>query len=136
MGADKPSVACSVIVPVFNSEQTVGEVIEAVPGVLNCSVLDGWWCEGFDPAHGWAIGESQEYTDEGRQDEDDARSLYEVLSRDVVPAFYATDGSGLPRAWIERMKAAIGAIVPRFSASRMVREYTERYYPAAVSERE
>ncbi len=106
-----------------------------INGVLNCSVLDGWWCEGFDPTHGWAIGDVGIDHDEHRQDEEDGRSLLDVLSREVVPSFYAVDGAGLPRAWIARMKSAIGAIIPRFSASRMVREYTERYFASAAVDR-
>jgi starch phosphorylase len=102
----------------------------AVNGGLNCSVLDGWWCEGYDEAHGWAIGDERDWHDPERQDEDDAQALYRVLQEGVAPAFYDVDG-GLPRGWIARMKRAIADLTPRFSTSRMLREYTEQYYVPA-----
>ena len=97
-------------------------------GALNCSVLDGWWCEAYDPSHGWVIGDENEPGDPDDQDRRDADSLYRVLREEIVPHFYERDGAGLPRAWIRRMKRAMGVLIPRFSASRMVREYTERFY--------
>ena len=96
----------------------------AFNGGLNCSVLDGWWCEGFDPAHGWAIGDAEKEQD----DHADADALHRVLNDEVVPCFYDRDEQGLPRQWIKRMKLAMGQLIPRFSSSRMVREYTERLY--------
>jgi starch phosphorylase len=102
----------------------------ALNGGLNCSVLDGWWCEGFDPAHGWAIGDDRNSEDHEQQDRGDAEELYRVLREQIVPCYYERDADGLPRAWIGRMKLAIGRLTPRFSASRMVREYAERYYLA------
>ncbi len=100
----------------------------ALNGGLNCSVLDGWWCEGYDPEHGWAVGESQDVADHEQEDRGDAEGLYGVLREQIVPCFYERDAEGLPRGWIRRMKLAMGQLSPRFSASRMVREYTERYY--------
>jgi len=105
-----------------------------INGVLNCSVLDGWWCEGYDPAHGWAIQTGVD--DESRQDEADADAIYRLLTDEIAPSFYARDGSGMPRAWIARMKAAIGSTIPRFSASRMVLEYVERYFAPVPSGQE
>jgi starch phosphorylase len=100
----------------------------AFNGGLNCSVLDGWWCEGFDPAHGWAIGEA----DSEQDDQADADALHRVLKDEVVSCFYSRDEQGLPRQWVQRMKLAMGQLIPRFSSSRMVREYTERlYFPRA-----
>ena len=96
----------------------------AFNGGLNCSVLDGWWCEGFDPAHGWAIGEA----DREQDDQADADALHRLLKDEIVPCFYDRDEQGLPRQWIRRMKLAMGQLIPRFSSSRMVREYTERLY--------
>ena len=100
----------------------------ALNGGLNCSVLDGWWCEGYDPAHGWKIGEAEDTPDHEQQDRGDADMLYRVLREEIVSCYYERDEAGLPLAWIRRMKAAMGRLTPRFSASRMVREYTERYY--------
>ena len=93
----------------------------AVNGVLNLSVLDGWWAEAFDPAVGWAI--------EGVSDEADAEQLYRLLEEQVVPTF-----TGDRDRWIEMMKASIGRLGPRFSMQRAVIEYAERYYlPAHAS---
>ena len=103
----------------------------AMNGGLNCSVLDGWWCEGYDAAHGWAVGRDNSEHDE-QQDPIDAEDLYRVLEQEIVPCYYDRGEDGLPHGWIRRMKLAIGALSPRFSTSRMVREYTERLYvPAA-----
>ncbi|HXF94906.1 MAG TPA: alpha-glucan family phosphorylase, partial [Gemmatimonadales bacterium] len=104
----------------------------AVNGVLNVSILDGWWPEGFDGENGWAIVPAGEGLDEARQDEADAAALYRLLETEVIPTYYDRDASGVPRRWIARMKRAIATITPRFSASRMVREYVEQaYLPAA-----
>src|SRR3954471_24618711 len=92
----------------------------AVNGVLNLSVLDGWWAEAYDPAYGWAI--------EGGSDEDDAEQLYTLLEQQVVPRFQSRD------AWLEMMKSSIAELAPRFSMQRTVIEYADRYYvPAARS---
>jgi starch phosphorylase len=90
----------------------------AVNGVLNFSVLDGWWAEAYDPAYGWAI--------DGVSDEADAEQLYAILEQEVVPRFRDRE------AWLEMMKSSIAELAPRFSMQRTVIEYAERYYvPAA-----
>ena len=91
----------------------------AVNGVLNLSVLDGWWAEAYDPSVGWAL--------DGGSDEADADQLYRVLEEQVVPAFGNTD------TWLEMMKSSIAQLSPRFSMQRAVIEYTERYYLPATS---
>ena len=92
----------------------------AVNGVLNLSVLDGWWAEAYDPAYGWAI--------DGVSDDADAEQLYELLEQQVVPRFQARDD------WTRMMKASIAELAPRFSMQRTVIEYAERYYvPAAAA---
>ena len=89
----------------------------AVNGVLNFSVLDGWWAEAYDPAVGWAI--------EGLSDKEDTQQLYRVLEQEIVPAF-------ADRArWVSMMKASIARLSPVFSMQRAVIEYTERYYRPA-----
>jgi starch phosphorylase len=100
----------------------------AMNGVLNCSILDGWWCEGHDPAHGWAFGGGGPSGDEEAQDRSDAEALYGVLEQEVVPTFYERNEHGLPAKWIRRMKRAMGLLTPRFSTTRMVRDYVERFY--------
>jgi starch phosphorylase len=100
----------------------------AMNGGLNVSVLDGWWSEGYDPAHGWAIGPEERPGDDAHEDHVDAAALYALLNDEVVPCYYDRGDDGLPHAWIARMKRAIGDLAPRFGTSRMVRDYAERFY--------
>ena len=90
----------------------------AVNGVLNVSVLDGWWAEAYEPGLGWAL--------DGISDEADAEQLYRVLEDEVVPLHRDR------KAWVEMMKRSIAALAPRFSMQRAVIEYTERYYVPAT----
>ncbi|MDY7107113.1 MAG: alpha-glucan family phosphorylase [Planctomycetota bacterium] len=101
-------------------------------GGLNLSILDGWWAEGYNGRNGFAIGRGGEHVDPGRQDERDALDLYETLEREVIPMFYDRDERGLPRRWIARQKHAIRTLAWRFSARRMLIDYTFGcYLPAA-----
>ncbi len=103
----------------------------AMNGVLNLSVLDGWWPEGYDGMNGWAIGGSKSYEDAGRADESDADSLYALLEREVVPLYYHRDAAGVPVEWARRAAEAVATITPRFNAQRMVKEYVARFYAPA-----
>ncbi len=106
----------------------------AINGVLNLSVADGWWPEGYDGENGWVIGAEQQAADEKLQDQSDALSLYHILETEVVPCYYERAGDGVPRAWVARMKRAMATVGPRFSSCRMVRDYVERaYFPRAGS---
>jgi starch phosphorylase len=101
-------------------------------GGLNCSVLDGWWAEAYDGTNGFAIGKGFAHVSDQITDERDAESLYEVLEKEVIPLFYERDVDGLPRGWIQRMINSIGSLAWRFSAHRMVMDYTRTaYVPAA-----
>src|SRR5262245_35073270 len=97
-------------------------------GGLNLSILDGWWCEGYDGDNGWAIGAGEEYTDLHYQDDVESRALVDLVEQDLVPLFYNRGSDGLPRGWIRRMKRCIMTLVPVFNTNRMVEEYTERCY--------
>jgi len=98
-------------------------------GGLNLSILDGWWCEGYDGDNGWAIGAGEEYGENTvYQDEVESRALLDLIERDLVPTFYRRGTDGLPREWIRRMKRSIMTLVPVFNTNRMVEEYTERCY--------
>lgn len=103
----------------------------ALNGVPNCSVLDGWWCEGFQSKDGTAAGKNGWAVDEktGGNDQETAQALYRILEEDIVPTYYARDAQGLPRRWIQTMKEAIRSAAPHFSARRMVKEYVENLYP-------
>ncbi len=103
----------------------------ALNGVLNCSVLDGWWDEAYNPEVGWAIGKGEQYEDTNLQDEIESKALYDLLEREIVPIFYQRGRDGLPREWIKRMKACMREIGPAMSSQRMLMEYSNRfYYPA------
>ena len=101
----------------------------ALNGVLNFSVLDGWWREGFNGLNGWAIGEDIDYASTQEQDEADTNSLYDTLENEIIPLYYTERSSdGLPGDWILRMKESIRTLAPQFSMRRMVKEYAERLY--------
>jgi starch phosphorylase len=101
-------------------------------GGLNLSVLDGWWCEAYQPGLGWAIGKGEDYDDHAYQDYVESNALYELLEKEIVPLFYARGADGLPRGWIARMKDSMRLLSPAFSTNRMVGEYADRYYVAAA----
>src|SRR5205814_7815784 len=75
----------------------------AVNGVLNCSILDGWWVEGYSPDVGWAIGHGESYTDGNVQDQLESQALYDILEKQIVPLFYQRTVDNIPRNWIARM---------------------------------
>jgi glycogen phosphorylase len=103
----------------------------AANGGLNCSVLDGWWAEGYDGTNGWAIsGEVDD--DHWAQDGRDGRELYRLLEEEVGPQFYARDEDGLPREWIARVRSSLRTLLPQFSAARMVHDYRDRLYGGDV----
>ncbi len=105
----------------------------ATNGVLNMSTLDGWWCEGYIPDGGWVIGGGENYENPDYQDTVESQALYNVLENEIVPLFFARSGGTLPRAWIQRMKACIKWVAPRFNTHRMLAEYTRRFYGPATT---
>ena len=104
-------------------------------GGLNLSILDGWWCEAYelDPNAGWAIGKGEDYDDLNLQDQVEANALYNLLEHDVVPMFYNRSEDGMPRRWLEKMKASIANLNPVYNTHRMVQEYVERCYLNAAA---
>ena len=105
----------------------------ALNGVLNFSVLDGWWREGYNGSNGWAIGQDIDYDDPERQDENDANSLYDILENEIAPLYYQIRSSdNLPGEWIARMKESIRTLAPQFSTRRMVKEYVDNLYLPAL----
>ena len=101
-------------------------------GVLNCSVLDGWWAEVYDGQNGFAIGDGREYANPSDQDEYDADALYRTLEEEVIPLYYTVDDEGVRKPWVEQMKWAIRSAAWRFNADRMLLDYLEAaYLPAA-----
>ncbi len=105
-------------------------------GVLNISVLDGWWCEAYDPQLGWAVGNGEVYEDENYQDAIEADSLYDLLEKSTIPLFYNRSSDGLPRGWIDYMKRSITAIAPQFNTNRMVKDYFLKAYVSCAQRRD
>jgi glycogen phosphorylase len=104
-----------------------------VNGGLNLSELDGWWAEAYAPEVGWALGDGEEHGDDPAWDAADAEALYERLEQEVIPEFYTRNETGIPTAWVARIRESMTRLTPRFSASRTVREYTEQHYLPAAS---
>ncbi|MEX0887621.1 MAG: alpha-glucan family phosphorylase [Phycisphaeraceae bacterium] len=105
----------------------------ALNGVLNCSVLDGWWDEAFRNDLGWAIGRGEEYANPAVADELESQALYDLLEREIIPLFYDRDSQNIPRTWVQWMKRCIANLAPRFNTNRMLQEYTEQLYLPALA---
>ena len=104
----------------------------ALNGVLNLSVLDGWWVEGYDDESGFKIGNGEEYDNVKAQDQLEAEALYNSLEREIVPLFYDRSEIDIPEEWLAKMKAAIHKTGEKFSAQRMLMDYTNQFYAPAI----
>jgi starch phosphorylase len=106
----------------------------AMNGVLNLSVMDGWWREGYNGQNGWAIGDDADAVDPNAQDEVDSRSLYDHLENEIIPLYYKDRTlDDIPTAWLARVKENIRTLVPQFSTRRMVKEYLQEMYLPCMS---
>ena len=104
----------------------------AMNGAPNLSISDGWWPEACNGKNGWIINDGRQFDNEEMQDYSDVGSFYEILERQVIPAYYGNRKKNVPVDWIAMMKESIATILPAFSAVRMLEEYTrEAYLPAA-----
>lgn len=108
---------------------TSGEKAE-MNGVLNFSVLDGWWYEGyrFDEKAGWALTDKRTYTDQSQQDKLDAATIYSMLENEIIPLYFAKNSKGYSPEWIQYIKRSIGHIAPNFTMKRMIDDYITRFY--------
>ena len=104
----------------------------AMNGVLNCSILDGWWDEAYSPELGWAIGQGEQYEDDQLQDDIEGKALYDLLERDIIPLFYQRGRDNLPREWIKRMKTCMREIGQSMSSHRMLMDYSNMFYFPAL----
>ncbi len=102
-----------------------------INGVLNLSVLDGWWGEGYDGANGWAIRPFPIDADLERRNREEAANLYDILEREVLPLYYERHALGYSKGWVEKSKRSMRTLLPRFSAQRMVTEYSTSFYQRA-----
>ena len=101
----------------------------AINGVLNFSVLDGWWREGYNGDNGWAIGDEVEYNNIDQQDEADAESIYDTLENSIVPLYYtARTADNLPVDWLTKVKESIRTLAPQFTMRRMLKDYINQMY--------
>ncbi|MDR0464505.1 MAG: alpha-glucan family phosphorylase [Treponema sp.] len=104
----------------------------AMNGVLNCSILDGWWDEAYNPEVGWAIGHGEQYQDERLQDDIESKALYDLLEREIIPMFYDRGRDGLPREWIKMMKDCMMHIGQSMASHRMLMDYSNQFYFPAL----
>jgi starch phosphorylase len=108
-----------------------------VNGGLNLSELDGWWAEAYSPEVGWAIGDGKEHGDDPAWDRIEAEAIYAALESEVIPEFYQRNENGIPTRWLGHIRESMARLTSEFSATRAIREYTEKYYlPATTSFRD
>ncbi len=100
----------------------------AVNGVINCSILDGWWDEGYEPHAGFAVGRRERYASDEQADAIESANLHDLFEDHIVPEFYDRDAAGVPRRWVARMKRCIQSLAPMFNTNRMVQEYADLFY--------
>ena len=100
----------------------------SVNGVINFSVLDGWWAEGYDQTNGWTIGTNAEYDSYEAQDMADSQSIYKTLEEKIIPTYYDKDKNGMSKKWLQLMKNSIVTTGGKYSTARMLVDYTEKYY--------
>lgn len=119
--------------PVYPLEASGTSGMKAgINGVINLSVLDGWWGEGYDGTNGWAIKPAPQYFDDHRRNREDSQTLYEILQDQVLPLYYDRGKMGYSVEWVKKVKHSIASLLPRFNSNRMVGEYVSRFYlPAA-----
>lgn len=103
-----------------------------INGVINFSILDGWWCEGYNGENGWVIGDETEFDNENSQDNIDSESIYDTLEQKIIPLYYNVNEKGIPAEWIRIMKNSIQTLAWNYSTDRMVQEYTQRMYVPAM----
>jgi starch phosphorylase len=104
-------------------------------GGINLSILDGWWCEGYNEKNGWAIGSEILDGSPEFQNKVDSTSLYQLLESQIVPLYYTKPDGNIPTAWIEVMKESMRTVTPVYNTERMVSEYNERFYEPAAAAR-
>ncbi len=106
----------------------------AVNGVINVSILDGWWCEGYSSDRGWAIGRGEEFADPEYQDSIESQALYNVLENDVIPCFYDRKNGETPNRWISMMKESMKMVMGSYCAHHMARKYEKKFYVQAIKQ--
>ncbi|MFA7388254.1 MAG: alpha-glucan family phosphorylase [Thiohalobacteraceae bacterium] len=103
-------------------------------GVINLSVLDGWWGEGYNGENGWAIAPHGQQYDAGYRDREESNELLDIIERRVIPLYYQRNGHGYSEGWVQMSKASIKSILPQFNSQRMVMDYVRDFYSAAAGQ--
>ena len=106
---------------------TSGEKAE-MNGLLNFSVLDGWWYEGYREGAGWALTSKRTYTDQSQQDKLDSATIYSMLENEIIPLYFAKNSKGYSPEWIQYIKNSMVHIAPNYTMSRMMRDYFNKFY--------
>ena len=106
---------------------TSGEKAE-MNGVLNFSVLDGWWLEGYREKAGWALTDKSTFPNATQQDQLDAATIYSILENEIVPLFYKRNKEGLSKDWIQYIKNSISKIAPHYTMKRQLDDYYAKFY--------
>jgi starch phosphorylase len=106
----------------------------AVNGVLNVSIPDGWWAEGFTEDRGWTIGRGEVYNDHSYQDAVESQALYNILENDVIPSFYDKKNGSTPSHWVKKMKQSIKAVLNQFCTHHMVSQYEKKFYLPTIEQ--
>ena len=106
----------------------------SINGVLNLSILDGWWGEGFDGQNGWAITPHDEKFSPEFRDLEESNEILDTLENEIIPLYYQRDGQGYSTPWIEKCKRCMETLIPRFNAQRMVRDYLMDFYLPAIKQ--
>jgi starch phosphorylase len=119
--------------PVFPLEASGTSGMKAgINGVVNLSVSDGWWDEGYDGRNGWAIKPVSESLDDHRRNYEESKTLYELLQDHVIPTYYSRNEMGFSPEWVRMAKHSIATLLPRFNSTRMVNEYVAKFYLPAT----
>jgi starch phosphorylase len=103
-------------------------------GVINLSVLDGWWDEAYDGENGWAITPHGEEYDADYASREEALEIMDIIDKEVVPLYYQHNTHGYPEGWVRKSKASMRTILPRYNAQRMLMDYIQEYYASAASQ--
>ena len=121
--------------PVYPLEASGTSGMKAgINGVINLSVLDGWWGEGHQGDNGWGIKPASGALEQSERDREEANTLYEILEDRVVPLYYKRDSGGYPAEWIALAKRSMASVLPRFNSMRMLREYVTKFYQPACEQ--
>ncbi|TYQ16449.1 UNVERIFIED_CONTAM: maltodextrin phosphorylase [Acetivibrio alkalicellulosi] len=104
-----------------------------INGIMNFSILDGWWCEGYNGKNGWAIGDESSYDNEYHQDNADSESIYNILEKQIIPTFFDRNEKGVPEKWVKIMKESIKSNTSVYSTHRMVQDYNNKFYITSMN---